>query len=292
MSGLTIEMVNEMQDEMFKIDGEDKPSTETEPKVEVKTAKVEEPKVDGTETKEEVAVVEKKVEVPDGKAKEDDVDIIRELKEQVRASNAALKQAISDYQKLQKVLIDKGVISDEEVKADAEAAEAAKAAFAERQNKLIEMVTIMELNPNYADVRQVCSQGNLDDVVEAFSRYYVKENGGNVQETVAQVEKEIWAEPNPYKKIYELVKKYHPKYAEPVAPAKPAEDLKKVAAEADKVKEKKVIEATPSAANLGVGGSGAGGGGWTAAKIDALDEDKLNTVPRDIYEKHLLGKLD
>ena len=159
----------------------------------------------------------------------------------------------------------------------------------------------MELNPAYTDVREVCSQGHLDDVVEAFSRYYIRENGGNLQEVAAKMESEIWAEANPYKKIYELVKKYHPKFSEAskkdgekdeVAKQKEAEEAaKKIAAEADKVKDKKIVDANPSAASIGAGGSGAGGTGWSAAKIDALPEDELNTVPKDIYDKYLKGTL-
>jgi hypothetical protein len=191
-------------------------------------------------------------------------------------------------------MVDKGLITDDEIKATEAEESAAKAAYLERQSKLTEMVTIMELNPNYADVREVCSQGNLDDVVEAFSRYYIRENGGNLQEVSSKMEAEIWGEANPYKKIYELVKKYHPKFAtkDDAAKQKDSEDAaKKIAAEADKVKEKKVVDANPSAASIGAGGSGAGGTGWTSAKIDALPEDELNTVPKDIYDKYLKGTL-
>ena len=97
------------------------------------------------------------------------------------------------------------------------------------------------------------------------------------------MESEIWQEVNPYKKIYELVKRYHPRYAK-------ADEVGKD--DAAKKKEKKPVDTTPSAANIGSGGSGAGSGGWTAAKIDALDEDELSTVPRDIYDKYLANQLN
>jgi hypothetical protein len=291
--GLTVEEVNEMQDEMNKI-GDDEGS-ETDAKAVEDAAKLAEAKVaDDAKIAEDAA---KAKGVDDKKAEGDEVDILRELKEQVRASNEALRKATGDYQKLQKIMIDKGLITDEELELSKAEEASAQAAFAERQNKLNEMVTIMELNPNYADVRTICSQGNLDDVVEAFARYYVKENGGNLTTVSEEMEKEIWAEPNPFKKIYELVKKYHPKYAvktdeSEASKVKEAEEAaKKIAAEADKVKEKKVADVTPSAAAIGAGGSGSGGGGWTAAKIDALDEDQLGTVPKDIYQKYLVGTL-
>lgn len=292
MSGLTVEQVNEMQDEMNKIDDGDAEAA----KVTEDAAKLEEVKAAEDKAKADADALKIKEE-EGGKAKDDkeeDVDVVRELKEQVRASNEALRKVTGDYQKLQKVMVDKGLITDDEIKATEAEESAAKAAYLERQSKLTEMVTIMELNPNYADVREVCSQGNLDDVVEAFSRYYIRENGGNLQEVSSKMEAEIWGEANPYKKIYELVKKYHPKFAakDDAAKQKDSEDAaKKIAAEADKVKEKKVVDANPSAASIGAGGSGAGGTGWTSAKIDALPEDELNTVPKDIYDKYLKGTL-
>ena len=295
-TGLTVEQVNEMQDEMFKIDGIDDDSA----KVAEDAAKLAEAKAveDAAKLKADEDAAKAK-EVVDSKAKEsEDIDVVRELKEQVRASNEALKKVTGDYQRLHKTMVDNGLLTEEELELSKAEEAAAKTAFTERQNKLTEIVAIMEVNPTYADVREVCSQGNLDDVVEAFARFYVKDNGGNLQETVVKMEQEIWSEPNPYKKIYELVKKYHPKYVEKVAETdeqkkvKEAEEAaKKIAAEADKVKEKKVIEANPSAASIGAGGAGAGSGGWTAAKIDALDEDELHTVPKDIYEKYLVGAI-
>jgi hypothetical protein len=292
--GLTVEEVDAMQDEMHKIGDDDADAVAAAEAVKLAEAKAVE---DATQAKakEEADVVKAKADA-DGKAKDEDIDVIRELKEQVRASNEALRKVTGDYQKLHKVMLDKGLLTDEEVKASEAEETAAKAAYAERQNKLGEMVAIMELNPTYVDVRQVCSQGNLDDLVDAFARYYVKENGGDLQTAAQRIESELWSEPNPYKKMYELIKQYHPKYkvadAADATKAKEAEDAaKKIAAEADKVKDKKIIDAQASAANMGAGGSGAGGGGWTVAKIDALPEDELSTVPKDIYEKYLNGTL-
>jgi hypothetical protein len=281
---------------MHKIDGIDDDAT----KVAEDAAKLAEAKAveDAAKLKADEDAAKAK-EVADSKAKEnEDVDVLRELKEQVRAGNEALKKVTSDYQKLYKSMVDKGHLTDEEVALDKAEEAAARTAFEERQNKLTEIVAVMEVNPNYSDVREVCSQGNLDDVVEAFARFYVKENGGKLQEVVVKMEQEIWSEVNPYKKIYELVKKYHPKYAvkvedtEEQKKVKEAEEAaKKIAAEADKAKEKKVVDANPSAASIGAGGAGTGSGGWTAAKIDALAEDELHTVPKDIYEKYLVGAI-
>jgi uncharacterized membrane-anchored protein YhcB (DUF1043 family) len=289
MSGFTVEDVDAMQDEMNKIGEETSVANTETAEVPAKTA---ESKADEPVAKEETTVEKKEEESTDSKVKVESAEDIRELKEQLREAALALKQVTNDYQKLQKVMMDKGIITEDEAKEDKEKRDAAQAAFDARQEKLSEMVAIMEVNPQYADVREVCSQSNLDDIIDAFSRYYVRENGGKLADVSAKLSAEIWQEANPYKKIYELVKKYHPTYATVTDEKK--ETLEKVAKEADGSKKEKIpVNATPSAANMGTGatGSGDGGGAWTAAKIDALPEDELGTVPKAIYEKYLLGQL-
>jgi len=293
---LTVEDVNAIQDEMNKIGNDGKSAEElaaeaaaAEAKAKEDAAKSEEAKAVAEKAKADEDAAKKAAEekakadeAAKGKADEEEVDDTRDIRQQLRESNAALKMLMGQYQKLNKVLEEKGLITEEEVKANKEAEEAASKLLQERTIKLNEMVAIMEVNPSYTDVRDVCSQANLDDLIEAFARHYVKEEGGDYNETVRKMEAEIWSEANPYKKIYELVKKFHPKYAKP--------EEKKVDDKAVKKDEKKVVEVTPSAANIGAGGGG-GGEGWTAAKIDALPEDELHTVPKDIYEKYLLGTL-
>jgi len=277
-----MEDVEKMQEEMEKIGdttGEEGGKKDGEEEGKKEEGSGEAGKEDGAAKKE---VEGEKKEDADGAKKEeedDGPDLVRELREQLRQSTDALRKVSSDYQKLHKVLVDKGVLSDEEVAASKAEEEAINKAIQERQVKLGEMVEIMELNPAYTDVRQVCTQSNFDDLIDAFARFYVSRNGGNLQEVATNMEREIWEEPNPYKKMYEMIKKYHPKFAK-------KEEAKKD--EGEKKEEKKV---TPSAANIADGGSGAGGSGWTAAKIDALDEDQLHTVPRDIYDKYLKGLL-
>jgi predicted flap endonuclease-1-like 5' DNA nuclease len=293
--GLTVEEVNEIQDEMNRIDLDEpvEKIPKEEPKAENEEGKPEEAKPSEEKPKEEAPKEETKKDETGSKAKEEeeDLDDVRELREQLRASQNALKKITGDYQKLNKILIDKGLITEDEAKATEEEEAAAQAAFQARQEKLQEMVSIMEINPDYKDVREVCSQRNFDDVVEAMARFYVKENGGKLPDVIESLEKEVWSEPNPYKRIYTLVKKYHPKYVVKGDTKKVEEDAKKIAEEADKAKPKKAVEANPSAASIGAGGGGTGGGGWTAARIDALPEDELQTVPKDIYDKYLRGEL-
>ena len=39
------------------------------------------------------------------------------------------------------------------------------------------------------------------------------------------------------------------------------------------------------------GGGSKDGGGWTTAKIDAMDESDLVKVPAEIYSKYMRGEL-
>jgi hypothetical protein len=306
MAGLTIEDVNQIQEDMNPIGdvgegGKILENVSDEAKAAEDAAKLADAKAaEDAKAKEEADAKAKEAEDSKGKNLEEEVDPVKELKEANRLLTENLQKVTADYQKLTKRMIDKGVLSEEDVEADKKVEAENLRAFNERQAKLSEIVAVMEVNPTYQDVRTVCTQANLDDIVDAFARYYVKENGGKLQDVALQMEQEIWAEPNPYKKIYELVKAYHPKFKvaekkddSDAAKLKEAEDAaKKIAAEADGVKEKKVVEVTPSAANIGAGGSGAGSGGWTSAKIDALDEEDLKTVPKDIYDKYLANQLN
>lgn len=287
--GFTIEDVNAMQDEMNKIGDDDSSGTVVEDKG---TVPADQPAVvDGTPANKDDSTAgdADKGEVKDDNAEgKDDVNVIRELREQLRTSNEALRKVTSDHQKLHKVLVDKGLITEEEEKAEKEASAAVKEAYDQRQEKLQEMVAVMEINPLYGDVREVCSQSNMDDIVDAFARYWVKENGGSLPDTAAKLEAEIWADPNPYKKLYGIVKQYHPKYAKKDdASAGKADADDKVA----KGKPVVVTNAQASAATVAAGGAGSGSTGWTEDKINALDEEELNQVPRDVYDKYLAGTL-
>jgi hypothetical protein len=284
--GLTIEDVNAMQEEMNPIGG-DKPIEE---EVKDKSAKDEKPKADEAKPvddkeKEKADLAKEGEKKDDEKESDDNAD----LREQLRQTNSALQKLTADYAKLQKSMVDKGVITDEEVKASKAEEEAATAAYNLRVEKLNDMVAMMELNPAYSDVRDVCAQGNLDDVVDAFARHYVTKNGGDVKVIAAQLESDIWGRPNPYKEMYEVIKKYHPKYAEKKEEVKKDVEKKE---EKPPDKKKEPVEANPSAAGLGTGGSGTGAGGWTAARIDALPEDEIQTtVPKDVYDQYLKGTL-
>jgi hypothetical protein len=131
----------------------------------------------------------------------------------------------------------------------------------------------------YKDVGDVCSQANFDFVISNAARRYSTDKGISLEQAMLEIEYTIWSKPNPYKYMYEVIKSVHPKYKTPAAPT-PA--VPKVAGTPP--------DSPPTIANAG-GGGGDPGTGWTAAKIDAMPEDDLHKVPRDVYEKWMAGEL-
>lgn len=314
LTGLTEEDMNALQGVVEELDNENKDGADAN-----KDANADAKGDDSKAAEEAAKAAEDAKKADDAASKKDDkaddkkdesqsdIDIMRELREQNRVALAALEKLSAENAKLYKVMVDKGIITEDEIKESKAASEKEQELIDKRQSTLNEMIGVMEVSPQYSDVRTVCTQGNLDDLIDAFSRFYVSKNGGDVGQVAKAMEAEIWAEANPYKRMYDLIKRYHPKFAskddgkkaddkkdegKKDEGAKKEDDAKKIAEDADKSKkEKEAVDANPSAANMGAGGSGAGGGGWTAAKIDALPEDELPNVPKDIYDKYMQGLL-
>jgi hypothetical protein len=145
------------------------------------------------------------------------------------------------------------------------------------------LLETMEMNPKYEDVRAVCSQANFDDIFEAIGDSVAAKEGKDSTIAALEAEFAVWKMANPYKYMYDLIKKYHPKYAgrQPAA---------KGAAKAGDTKPKEPAKAPTSLAS--VPGKSASAGAWTAARIDELPEDELDQVPADVYDKYLRGALD
>ena len=148
----------------------------------------------------------------------------------------------------------------------------------ERGASLDILLATMKASGAYKDVTDVCSRGNFDDIFEAIATEASKDTGKDYDEVLLEVELNVWAKENPYEYMYELIKKYHPSYAEQTA--KPGEKGKK---------EKVIADAPGSIADKG--GDGNIAAGWTAKRIDDMEEDKLSTVPEDVYDKYLKGEL-
>ena len=141
------------------------------------------------------------------------------------------------------------------------------------------LLETMEQNSKYEDIREVCSRGNFDDIFEVIAAEATKD-GGNLDETLLEVELNVWNKTNPYKYMYDLIKKYHPSYAKKEGVAEPG----------NKKKDKKPVKAPGTIADKG--GDSNLKSGWTAKRIDDMPEDELHTIPKEIYDKYMKDELD
>jgi len=245
--------------------------------------------------KEEVKVDSKKEELQDDEE-------VRELRTITRSQKAELDKITKEYERLNKLLESKGLVDEDDKKLRSDEENAARVSYEKRLGYLGDMLEIMKVNPRYEDVETVVSQRHFDDMITALAKYHVSQKGGDITQVMSEVEREIWSLANPYSYMYAMVKKYHPDYVksedEPVAKQKDEKvdkkesvDEKKSDEKKEDVKEdKKPKEQAMSLQDL-PGGGGKDGGGWTSAKIDAMDEDELSKVPKDIYEKYLKNDL-
>lgn len=135
----------------------------------------------------------------------------------------------------------------------------------------------------WGDVKEVVTESRVEGLVDLITEEITREQGGELDENRVDVELSVWSQPNPYKYLYDLIKKYHSDYSE-------KEEKKETKTD---TAEKKV-EKKPVAANASIGDIKGGGdkSGWTSAKIDAIDEMDLKTVPKDVYQRYLRGELD
>ena len=142
------------------------------------------------------------------------------------------------------------------------------------------LLETMEQSPKYEDIREVCSRGNFDDIFEVIATEATKDGNSNFDEVLLEVELNVWNKSNPYKYMYNLIKKYHPGYAKKEGTAGPGDKKKDIT----KVKAPGTIADKGGDSNLK--------SGWTAKRIDDLPEDELHTVPKEIYAKYMKDELD
>lgn len=166
--------------------------------------------------------------------------------------------------KLNEVLVKAKLIEED----DPEEKAAAEQAENTRNQQLETMLELMELSPQYQDVRQVVTRKRFDDIVEQLARVRVTKEGGRLVDAVSNIEDSIWGMTNPYKYMYGKIKEFHPDY-----------------------NKKKTDELPTDIHDVPGGQNPKSGGAWTAAKIDALSEDELDTVPVDVYQKYLQNEL-
>lgn len=156
----------------------------------------------------------------------------------------------------------------------------------EKGTVLETLVEAMELKPDYADLREVCSREHFDDIFEEVGKAVAIKEGIDPTVAALALEAEIWQMDNPYKYMYEIIKEHHPTYAK--EESEKEEPEKKKAAEP----EKKEPEPAPTSI-ASVGGSDADTkSGWTSKRIDELSEDELDKVPNEVYQQYLRGELN
>lgn len=143
------------------------------------------------------------------------------------------------------------------------------------------LLEAMEQNAKYEDIREVCSRENFDDIFEVIATEATK-SGGNFDENLLEVELNVWSKANPYRYMYDLIKKYHPSYVTKEGAAEPG----------DKKKGKTPVKAKAPGTIADKGGDSNLKSGWTAKRIDDLPEDELHTVPKEIYDKYMKDELD
>lgn len=212
-----------------------------------------------------------------------DLSVMREKLSRLERKSAAASKEVDEAGELDELYGEpqpKRQEAPEEVSA-LEQAQQELATIAQVKGPILEtLLEVMEMNPQYSDVRDVCSQSNFDDVFEAVGNAIAEKEGKDSSLAALEAEAMVWKMPNPYKYMYSLIKEHHPKYIG---------KGKTPAAVATK-EPPKAVKAPSSLAN--VPGKSAGKNAWSAARIDEMDEMELDAVPADIYEKYLRGDLE
>jgi len=132
----------------------------------------------------------------------------------------------------------------------------------------------MAVSPQYENFEEICSQENFNRVVEGLAQLALQTEGGTLTEHVATISSNLWELPNPYKFVYDIVMQH-------------SDDSDRNPKEL--IDDKNNLDIN-SLSNI-PGGDTTGNSGWTAAKIDAMEEEELHKVPAKIYEDYMVGKL-
>lgn len=148
---------------------------------------------------------------------------------------------------------------------------------------------VMVESPKYPDAEQVLQEQYFEDLYEALATERMKETKAPFEEALLEARVAVWRQPNPYRYMYGVIKKYHPAFAKQVAPAaqKPAGEPQ--TPPVGKPKEPPVVPS--SLADMGSPSAEGQAPGWTASKLDGMSETELNSVPQDVIDKWLRNEL-
>jgi hypothetical protein len=226
--------------------------------------KVNEPGVEIEPKTEEVVKTVAELEAEKAAVIFPDLTAAEELQQQVRDQAKTISTLETTLAKLNDILVKAKLVPE----VSPEEEESIAAIEKVRNDQLATILEMMELNPTYQDVRQIVTRKRFDDIVEQLARVQVTKEGGRLVDRVTEIENQIWGMPNPYKYMYGKIKEFHPDYMKPL----------------------KKDEIAPSIHDIPGGGTVVDGA-WTAARIDAMSEDELNTVPADVYKKYLQNEL-
>ena len=191
--------------------------------------------------------------------------LLREQARQIKAMNDKLEAATKELQ-------GKGIIDEPEVDATL---------IQRNEIRAMHLETIaetMRLSPKYEDLDNVVSQSRADDIIDAYADAYANDKGGSAEDYRQMVAAQIWKMPNPYKFLYEKIKEVHPDFKTQVAPTPPPAQAPKPHVAPPSVST--IPASSPTATS-----------GWTSARINAMSEEELNTVPADVYKKYLENDL-
>lgn len=267
---------------------------------ELTTPVVEEVETEVTETKEEEVTVETEekpvvetpvetgTETPETKSdstpdKAPDADELTQLRALLREQNRRLRELQGKVEKSNEELKEKGYIEEptEEESAEVEKLSSTRAALLET------VLETMRINPKFEDVDSVVTQHRFDDMIEGYAYAVAKQQGGSAEDYIDAVAAKVWAMPNPYRYMYENIKKYHPDFASREEEAKPDAPA---AAPASEPRKPKPHTAPATISNLPASSETAASG-WTSARIDSMPEEELGKVPKDVYARYLSGDL-
>ena len=235
----------------------------------------EELKLEEEKKEEKVIEEEKKEEVIEDKG-DDELLVLRTIAREQKRQLDFLTAKVGEQDKK---LEEANIITPEDV----EERKKVEAVYAARNEQLEDYLEMMRVSPAYEDVDEVCSQSHVDDLISALAKAYVRDNPGvSVDNAEKGISQEIWSMRNPYRFLHKTIKQHHPDYAKKVEDKKPEEK---------KAGKKFSAEEIAGSLQNSQGGKSGSSGGWTAAKIDSMDEADLGKVPRDVYMDYMRGTL-